>query len=250
MDIGRHCSVPTCKLLDFLPFTCDGCGEIHCKDHKDYAAHSCSGKKIIYERPKYTGPKSFKCSLTDCKGKELSPVKCEECGQLFCLSHRHQSDHNCQQVKAPIPQKSSRPSVSTCVKSNPTTKAPKKSRKSEAVASKVALMKIKMKAVGDTNIPDVERTYLNVHLPMGTKEKTRPIFVAKTWSLGKILDDIASRCDLRNDNNLPAAKKMCLFNNQTGQRYDSSTLLATALADQDIFNGGSINIDYLSTEQD
>lgn len=28
-DLGEHCQNPDCKLLDFLPFTCDGCKSVY-----------------------------------------------------------------------------------------------------------------------------------------------------------------------------------------------------------------------------
>ncbi|KAG8428894.1 hypothetical protein GDO86_018968 [Hymenochirus boettgeri] len=47
-DLGKHCSEPTCKQLDFLPLKCDACERIFCKDHITYALHKCSSayKKV------------------------------------------------------------------------------------------------------------------------------------------------------------------------------------------------------------
>ncbi|KAJ0782643.1 putative transcription regulator A20-like family [Helianthus annuus] len=28
-DLGKHCSVDDCKLIDFLPFTCDCCNKLN-----------------------------------------------------------------------------------------------------------------------------------------------------------------------------------------------------------------------------
>lgn len=52
-------------------------------------------------------------------------------------------------------------------------------RKSKATAAKVALMKIKMKAVGDKGVPDSERIHLLVALPIGHREMTKPCFFSK-----------------------------------------------------------------------
>ena len=66
-DLGAHCSVKTCKqrgeylllvimiylcfylLLDFLPFTCDGCKKKYCLDHRTRECHECieSNKDIV-----------------------------------------------------------------------------------------------------------------------------------------------------------------------------------------------------------
>jgi hypothetical protein len=49
LGIGRHCSVPECFQLDFLPFVCDCCSKVYCLDHRTYAAHACpaSGSKQL-----------------------------------------------------------------------------------------------------------------------------------------------------------------------------------------------------------
>lgn len=66
-------------------------------------------------------------------------------------------------------------------------KAPKKSsgRKSKMTAAKVALMKIKMKAVGDKGIPEIERIYLQVRLPPGGKDTEKPMYFSKVRKILK-----------------------------------------------------------------
>ena len=40
MAVGKQCSVETCMQLDFLPFSCSGCGAIFCAEHRS-ATHNC-----------------------------------------------------------------------------------------------------------------------------------------------------------------------------------------------------------------
>ena len=40
-DIGAHCSVASCNLQDFLPFTCAGCQQQFCLEHHTPKAHAC-----------------------------------------------------------------------------------------------------------------------------------------------------------------------------------------------------------------
>ncbi|KAJ0791966.1 putative transcription factor C2H2 family [Helianthus annuus] len=58
-DLGKHCSVDDCKLIDFLPFTCDCCNKLNllrtieflylhgvlyfvfCLEHRSYITHNC-----------------------------------------------------------------------------------------------------------------------------------------------------------------------------------------------------------------
>ena len=64
---------------------------------------------------------------------------------------------------------------------------PKKLRgkKSSKTAAKVALMKMKLHAVGDTKIPDFDRVYLQVVLPGGAVSKgtTKPLFFSKVYGI-------------------------------------------------------------------
>lgn len=51
-----------------------------------------------------------------------------------------------------------------------------------------------------------ERTYFQVFLPKGSKEKSKPMFFCHRWSIGKVIDFAASLASLKNDNNRLTAK--------------------------------------------
>lgn len=51
-----------------------------------------------------------------------------------------------------------------------------------------------------------ERVYLQVFLPKGSKEKSKPMFFCHRWSIGKAIDFAASLTSLKNDNNKLTAK--------------------------------------------
>ncbi|KAK7019793.1 zinc finger, AN1-type domain [Halocaridina rubra] len=125
--LGQHCSEPTCRQLDFLPFTCNLCKKVFCVDHHKYDAHSCTESyKADVQVPicplcnqpvpskrgetpdlavndhmenncKNKNKKIYtnKCSAAGCKVKEMVPVSCESCHQNYCLRHRHTVDHDC-----------------------------------------------------------------------------------------------------------------------------------------------------------
>ncbi|VDM96459.1 unnamed protein product [Thelazia callipaeda] len=132
---GRHCHANSCHLLDFLPVRCDACQRDFCASHYAYDAHNCISayKKNIQvpvcplcgvpipvarnERPDAkvgnhidsnckSNPASAmkgriytnRCSQVYCKKRELIPIKCDECGQNFCLKHRFPADHDCIRV--------------------------------------------------------------------------------------------------------------------------------------------------------
>ncbi|XP_015589288.1 AN1-type zinc finger protein 2A [Cephus cinctus] len=130
-NLGEHCSEQTCNRLDFLPLKCDACESIFCTDHISYITHSCpSAYKKDVQVPvcplcnmpipsKRGDPPDLavgqhmdndcqadfgksrrkvftnKCSTKGCKIKEIVQVKCSDCGNNFCLKHRHPTDHAC-----------------------------------------------------------------------------------------------------------------------------------------------------------
>lgn len=119
-------------ISDFLPFKCDACNSIFCKDHFDYDKHLCKyafmkNKRVplcplcnqpvpakqgepydikvnqhiendCKENPvlkkKQAVYKNF-CTFSRCKQKEMIPIICHLCKRNFCLKHRHPIDHNC-----------------------------------------------------------------------------------------------------------------------------------------------------------
>jgi len=131
-DLGKNCSVSTCKRLDFLPMKCDACRVILCSDHIMYEQHSCPEaykkdnqvpvcplcNKPIPVKPGATPDAevgrhidtdcqsdpakekrgkvySNKCSKKGCKTKELVPFNCGNCQKNYCIRHRNELDHDC-----------------------------------------------------------------------------------------------------------------------------------------------------------
>ena len=39
--IGKHCAAAGCNRQDFLPFSCDSCGQNFCLEHRTYESHAC-----------------------------------------------------------------------------------------------------------------------------------------------------------------------------------------------------------------
>ncbi|XP_030553612.2 LOW QUALITY PROTEIN: zinc finger AN1 domain-containing stress-associated protein 12 [Rhodamnia argentea] len=127
-DLGRHCQNPDCNLLDFLPFTCDGCRKVFCVEHRSYKSHECpesdhrsrrvvvceacsaaiettgEDEKTALERHEGSGD----CDPRKKKKKPACPVRrcrevltfsntstCKACGLKVCLRHRFPADHGC-----------------------------------------------------------------------------------------------------------------------------------------------------------
>uniref|UniRef100_A0A6U9ILE4 AN1-type domain-containing protein n=1 Tax=Zooxanthella nutricula TaxID=1333877 RepID=A0A6U9ILE4_9DINO len=130
-DHGVHCSDPYCRQQDFLPFTCNACNKVFCKDHFKYSAHSCekglaaTDKRVIvcplcqvavplgaeedenaaFERhaasdacqPAPPPPPKPRCPVQGCKEKltSLNTFSCGTCHKKVCLKHRFEDAHDC-----------------------------------------------------------------------------------------------------------------------------------------------------------
>ncbi|KAM7262602.1 hypothetical protein ACFE04_000285 [Oxalis oulophora] len=130
-NLGKHCTVDDCKLIDFLPFTCDRCQQVFCLEHRSYIKHSCpkandndlnvvicplcakgvhlnpeEDPNITWDRHVNTDcdpsnydkvTKKKKCPTPGCK--EIltfsNTIKCKDCLIDHCLKHRFASDHKC-----------------------------------------------------------------------------------------------------------------------------------------------------------
>uniref|UniRef100_A0A8C1LHX7 Zinc finger, AN1-type domain 1 n=1 Tax=Cyprinus carpio TaxID=7962 RepID=A0A8C1LHX7_CYPCA len=79
-------------------------------------------------------------------------------------------------------------------------------KENAATAEKVALMKFKFHVSGDKGLPQTERTYFQMFLPKEAKDPSFPMFFCSKWSVGKIVDFVASQASLKNNNNVLTAK--------------------------------------------
>ncbi|GAB5584067.1 AN1-type zinc finger protein 1 [Prionailurus iriomotensis] len=209
---------------------------------------------IINERLKSDKPTSYPCSFRDCAERELVPVKCPYCEKNFCLRHRHQSDHECEKLEIPKPRMAATQKLVKDIidsKTGGTASKRRKGAKNSETAAKVALMKLKMHADGDKSLPQKERVYLQVFLPKGSKEKSKPMFFCHRWSIGKAIDFAASLTSLKNDNNKLTAKKLRLCHVTSGEVLPLDHTLETWIAKEDcpLYNGGNIILEYLNDEE-
>ena len=112
------------------------------------------------------------------------------------------------------------------------------------MAAKVQLMKLKMKAQGSKSIPMNERIYLGIKT---SNKDIKPVFVSIKWSLGKVIDSVASLIGLENKNNVSGASKLKLFKNIDGQvpANELDIGLEDLLKSEELFNGDTLIIDYV-----
>ncbi|XP_029001562.1 AN1-type zinc finger protein 1 isoform X2 [Betta splendens] len=252
LDIGKHCQIESCNIKDFLPFVCDSCSGVFCLSHRSREAHSCLEDPVKRESSCSGCSTSYPCSFEECKGKELLPVICPHCEKHFCLAHRHQDDHNCERLEVPKPRMAAtKELVQKIVDSKDRSKTKgRRGAKNSATAAKVALMKLKLHAVGDKGLPQTERTYFQVYLPKESKNSSQPMFFCSKWTVGKVVDFAASQASLKNNNNVSTAKKLRLCHPDTGETMpmDDTLLVLMSHPETPLHNGGNVILEYLDNE--
>lgn len=95
-------------------------------------------------------------------------------------------------------------------------------KKNDALAQRVAAMKLKSTASGQESLPQEERiyfylTFLPNQLSYDQEHKAftdKPIFLCKEWTVGKCIDWIATHFTLINRNNEPKQSKLVLTSEQ------------------------------------
>ncbi len=263
-ELGEHCSMSECGQLDFLPVVCRSCSRPFCKLHYFTDSHGCDQNGLEDQIKKILegDPVVYPCSLSDCKRRELIEIKCDKCEAHFCLRHRHAGEHSCQSVA----EQSSRSESMTATKevvakitaNAAASNKPKKKRnpKNQKMAAKVQLMKLKMSSVGDSGLPQEERVYLKVFLPMrngGKEVKSIGAFVSKLWSLGRVVDAVSELAKVENKNNVGGAEKLVLFRHADGKNLcrcisgseGASVALSRLLDSEELFTGDAVVLEYV-----
>ncbi|XP_028648659.1 AN1-type zinc finger protein 1 [Erpetoichthys calabaricus] len=253
LDIGKHCSVRECNLKDFLPFVCDGCSGVYCLEHRSRDSHCCSQISVKKQCVKSEQSTSYPCNYQGCFGKEPLPVVCQHCEKHFCLAHRHQQDHDCEKLQIPKPRMAATQQLVKDILESKKSALPGKKRKgakNSETAAKVALMKLKLHAVGDKALPQTERIYFQVYLPKGSAEKSKPMFFSSRWSVGRVVDYAASLAGLKNNNNILTAKKLRLCHPLSGEALPMDQTLESWISRTEcpLYTGGNIIFEYLDND--
>ncbi|KAJ3574719.1 hypothetical protein NP233_g1577 [Leucocoprinus birnbaumii] len=140
LAIGKQCSEAACHMIDFLPFKCQHCKQSFCQEHFRVEAHRCPeydetkhdrvapncplcntpvaippgqnpnvrmDAHLTRECSVMTGAEKKKsspvCAKANCKKVLFSPIKCTQCQEQFCPSHRFPADHSCATSAATTP---------------------------------------------------------------------------------------------------------------------------------------------------
>ncbi len=222
----------------------------YCLDHRTEYAHKCSNagaaaKKAAEEKKKEDGKTQStvwqgkpisrdhesQCARASCKTRidgetRNEGVDCPRCNHRYCLSHRHEEQHDCKNV-TPI---GARPSTvqqrtqsalsrlklwaeNKRKEDEKKRSAPKKSgflglgkssNSNAAVSAQLELNALKRAAKGDAKVSQEKRIYLHVEASSDTtkaKFPTGKFFYSKDLSVGRVLDMAAKALMVENVNN-------------------------------------------------
>ncbi|XP_067122579.1 AN1-type zinc finger protein 1-like [Centruroides vittatus] len=251
VDLGKNCSFESCNKLDFLPFTCEYCKEIYCSDHQYPSNHECKSFQDKFDsraKNKCKSEPSYTCSLQDCDQTTLVPVICDHCKHIFCLQHRHQVDHKCEKLKQAICDKQSK-TVKLLAEVKPVQVPTQfKSEKSKKTAAKIQLMKMKLNAFGNNNLPLSERAYFKIHFPKKYNSTEKDYFFNKCWTVGKIIDTIAELENFKNENDTATNEKLLLFDYTSGKQLRTGDIIEDLLKKDSLISGQSLVLEYKSPE--
>ncbi|XP_065913355.1 AN1-type zinc finger protein 1-like isoform X2 [Dysidea avara] len=184
MEFGKHCALGSCQQLDFLPFVCEACSQVFCKEHCKPEQHQCDCLESTSQQPSIgqTSGESkplFPCELSGCDRSELVAINCVCCHKNFCIIHRHPDDHDCQEKSV----SSSNVKKISLAATNSPRESKGVGRRSEKCSQMVTMMRLKQKAQGPSSIAQSYRVFYNVTLPNGD---VKPLFFSKYSKVSKV----------------------------------------------------------------
>ncbi|CAF0930477.1 unnamed protein product [Rotaria sordida] len=214
--LGTHCEYPECNTLDFLPVYCIHCSKTFCKRHGSAPDHSCISLIQTNSLISSNSSSFLPCAYLNgnCKNQK-SPISftCSLCLKNFCVEHRHVDDHKCSYRSSSSPPTHYSTQINKNEIIKPTDNFSKEKfigTKNEALANKVAIMKLKQTAKGPGGIPMENRLHVFVQIDDGDGNNKRyPFYLSKLWPLGKGLDYLTKELKL-----LPANRIILLDREQ------------------------------------
>ena len=246
-QIGAHCSLPSCNVLDFLPMVCQ-CKASFCSQHISPDLHGC---RAVRPNNNTSAPSTLplqRCAFEGCQKPSLpayNETGCSVCHKSFCAecvslagtfvlcihspcpSHRHPETHNCpsQPIDA-IPSKSQ--SSAVIQKSSRLRSAKPPTDPAKLLQwRKMEVMKMRHRAVcGDpkdktASLPPDQRLHVKIHFQDADKvfwfRKVRDFQRLSAVQLFQSLKNVV------------AGRALDLLVNQLGLTFPESTQVRLAL---------------------
>lgn len=230
-----------CQSVDFLLFNCPACNHKYCPPHRHAFDHGCSTPSRVQASSSTTTQVALgktACGFKDCLQVDILTSTCSDCKLIFCLKHRLDVDHECQN--------SSRKKASESASIAATSSfSPTKVSKAKKSNPKLELMKLKLNSKGNGNIRMEDRAYLSINICCDAKNKTISIFVNKSTQIGRLLDQISSDHGVRCENNMiqpTDAGFLNLYADATDSILPMDLSLQRLFTDGVLYNGCSVSL--------
>lgn len=229
LDIGKHCSV--CQRLDFLPYTCPKCKLSFCSRHREeFNHHKCivemRKKQKEYRDVDTSYLPSAKTLFPDVdqmrkEANEKAKRKNDRRGNLVFdrklgSNGKHSTVENAlAKLRRLLGNKTASGSK---VKTGMMHHLFGSSSKPSATQKLVTVARLRKAAKGDSRVSPSQRVYVNcLYIDESTgKEqlgKMTPIYVSKSWAVGRMLDSCADLMRIKNVNNRETSnlQKLTMF---------------------------------------
>lgn len=269
---AKHCSLPECNDLDFLPFTCDKCHKVFCKLHRQYEKHGCfyreeavnvlptcplcflkisvgakenpnevmdihirSGcKTSILSKIK----KEPRCCYSKCKKPQFIP--CKNCHFKFCPMHRFPDQHNCQGHVLSQSFGSTFKNIFSRTDEKKKKPPKAKKRKPRKINPMVEKIKLKTTAKGNNKVPSKDRFYAMIEFSQNTlKKPATSMFFDRNSVGGQVLDEICTRNRIHYN---PYKRKLRLMCVRTGGELPMN--ISLHLLEPEVSSGDSLKLEY------
>ncbi|CDR43885.1 CYFA0S13e00276g1_1 [Cyberlindnera fabianii] len=206
MDIGEHCSF--CGQIDFLPFKC-ACKKTFCMQHRSPEVHSCPQidkvnsekkmEKIVRESIDTSHLPSSKTLFPDRRNFKVE-LKTTETNPVTVGTKMQKSNK----------------SALGKIKKFFEIRSKKRTEKASGPAKRmIEVSKLKTSSKGDSRVPATERIHVWVQVIDDEsnldKIERHPMFVSRSWPLGRALDSLATELKLKNLNNRTTDQSQRLF---------------------------------------
>eukprot|EP00052_Salpingoeca_macrocollata_P020500 m.172499 g.172499 ORF g.172499 m.172499 type:complete len:295 (+) comp21281_c0_seq1:38-922(+) len=258
LEIGSHCEWKECASLDFLPIVCKFCERTfwqalffvfpgnrnlaHCishlstnsSRHAPQGQHHCTGATAPSDptdRAAASAAPELQCSVSDCRVHGAQVIVCDKCAAAVCLVHRHYDQHTCHTAPETLQEKSRRELTAMVAQAKQQAQARPKPRKqltakARVTLAKVNLMKLKLKAVGNSSIPTSKRVFFQVFCEKSDGSFVHHnLFFSSEHTVGRVIDDATRRLDLPNPNATPGIPHLRLLSVPDGAELDPALRL-------------------------
>ncbi|KAI6191463.1 hypothetical protein M3Y97_00230700 [Aphelenchoides bicaudatus] len=190
-DLSVHCSLESCRRLDFLPFLCKVCRSFYCGEHRfDHGCKPTESQVLTVTKSDDGKFKQFLCSLNGCFEMEWIKMTCSYCDSHFCLKHKNCEDHECVGLIKPTKETARHGSSYHQFRNSPKKNV---DPTQQARSDKIAAMRLKAKNSFKIPLEDALIVFVN------NGDDRIPVMISKDWSINRCKTICLEQCGFKSD---------------------------------------------------